>query len=94
MNTRVHHSPPSLDDLLSRIRGEFLEMPGLRLTREEARRLWALDDRTCMNILDALVDVKFLTRYADGRYMRPTEADLRFRTVKADLRSEPQRVSS
>jgi hypothetical protein len=60
-------------DLLSRIRGEFLEMPGLRLTREQARRLWALDDTTCRWLLDALVEARFLTLQPDGRYGRPSE---------------------
>jgi hypothetical protein len=32
-----------LDELLLRVQAEFLEMPGLRVTRAQARRLWALD---------------------------------------------------
>ena len=58
-------------DLLQRIRGEFLEMPGLHLTVEQAKRLWALDLVTCRALLDALVDAKFLTR-RNGRYLRVT----------------------
>ena len=44
------------EQLLRRICGEFSEMPGLRLTRPQARRLWNLDDETCARILDLLVD--------------------------------------
>ncbi len=57
-------------DLLQRIRGEYLEMPGLRLTAEQARRLWSLDLGTCTSLLEALVDAKFLARTGDGKYFR------------------------
>ena len=40
-------------ELLSRIRGEFREMPGLRLSLEQAMRLWSLDRATCVDVLDA-----------------------------------------
>ncbi len=60
--------------LLQRIRGEYLEMPGLRLTAEQATRLWSLDLGTCMTLLDALVDSKFLARTSDGQYMRLSDA--------------------
>ena len=35
------------DDVLRRVQGEFLEMPGLRLTEPQARRLWGLDAASC-----------------------------------------------
>jgi hypothetical protein len=66
-------SPSSVHDLITRIRGEFLEMPGLKLSREQARRLWALDAQRCDQVLDALVDLQFLVRRADGQYIRSTE---------------------
>ncbi|MGE5359083.1 MAG: hypothetical protein ACM3NQ_08685 [Bacteroidales bacterium] len=59
-----------LRELLQRVRGEYLEMPGLRLTTEQAKRLWSLDLRTCRSILDTLVEAKFLARSRDGRYCR------------------------
>ena len=43
--TRIH-------DILERIQGEYLELPGLRLTRSQAQRLWHFDRGVC----DALVD--------------------------------------
>lgn len=61
-------------EILQRIRGEYLEMPGLRLTPEQARRLWSLDLGTCKWLLDALVDSKFLGRTSDGKYFRLSEA--------------------
>ena len=48
------------DDVLRRVQGEFLEMPGLRLTYAQARRLWGLDAAACESLLGALVDAKFL----------------------------------
>ena len=35
--------PRATEDVLRRVQGEFLEMPGLRLTEAQARRLWNLD---------------------------------------------------
>lgn len=55
--------------LLARIRSEYLEMPGLRLTLLQARRLWALDALTCANALAVLECSGFLTRTRDGAYI-------------------------
>jgi hypothetical protein len=41
---------------LQRLRGEFLEMPGLRLTVSQAQRLCGVDPAICKAILDALGD--------------------------------------
>jgi hypothetical protein len=54
----------------SRVRGEYLEMPGLRLTSEQARRLWRLDEPACDAVLGALVDSGFLARTRDGAYVK------------------------
>jgi hypothetical protein len=59
------------EDLLRRIQGEYLEMPGLRLTPAQAQRLWGVDRATCDAVLDALVDRKFLFRRCDGAFVRP-----------------------
>jgi hypothetical protein len=72
-----HASVITTDDLLRRVCGEFLEMPGLRLRREQAQRLWGLDGPTCSEILDALVQSGFLRRLADGTYGRVTEDPVR-----------------
>jgi hypothetical protein len=63
------HNP--IDDLvLQRVKGEFLEMPGLRLTCQQAQRLWGLDQQTCSDLLAFLVDAKFLYQPRQGTYMR------------------------
>ena len=60
----------SIQDVVQRIRGEFLEMPGLRLTPQQARRLWRLDETSCDAVLGALVDARFLARTRDGAFIR------------------------
>jgi hypothetical protein len=59
-----------LDDLLRRVQAEFLEMPGLRVTRAQARRLWALDEDVCEAVLVALVDARFLVESRNDSFMR------------------------
>ena len=76
------------EEMLRRVRGEFLEMPGLRLTEPQARRLWGLDATSCDVLLGALVDAKFLFRTRDGAFMRvdhsgPVRATLRKRAAIA-----------
>ena len=60
----------STDDVVRRVKGEFLEMPGLRLTEAQARRLWGLDAASCGALLRTLVETKFLFRTRDGAFMR------------------------
>jgi hypothetical protein len=55
---------------LRRIRGEYLEMPGLCLTRCQAQRLWSLPCEQCEALLAALIEEKFLVRTIDGRFVR------------------------
>jgi hypothetical protein len=58
------------EGLLQRVYSEFLEMPGLLLTCQQAQRLWALDEYTCLRLLELLVEAKFLYRSPHGVYMR------------------------
>ncbi|HEY7447061.1 MAG TPA: hypothetical protein VH702_02875 [Vicinamibacterales bacterium] len=60
----------SFDDVLHRARGEFLEMPGLRLTVTQARKLWNLDAPLCESLLSSLVEARFLVRLHDGAFVR------------------------
>jgi len=59
-----------IHEVVRRVRGEYLEMPGLRLTPEQARRLWRLDEPACDAVLGALVDSGFLARTRDGAFVR------------------------
>lgn len=57
-------------EVLRRVKGEYLEMPGLRLTIAQAQRLWGLDRAVCDAMLGALVEAKFLLRTRDGAFVR------------------------
>lgn len=59
-----------IQEVVRRIRGEFLEMPGLRLTEQQARRMWCLDETACEAVLGALVDARFLAKTRDGSFIR------------------------
>ena len=56
--------------LMSRIRSEFLEMPGLKLTVRQAARLWGLERATSERLLARLAEAGFLWRSRDGAYTR------------------------
>ena len=58
-----------LEPLLIRIRGEYREMPGLRLSLSQACRLWHLDRATCEAALHALVHEHFLHQMQDAAYI-------------------------
>ena len=75
--------------MIRRIRAEYLEMPGLRLTLEQAQRLCGVEGALCKMVLEALVDDKFLCVRSDGAYSRLTDGEMSGpRTAKADLRAE------
>jgi hypothetical protein len=62
--------PQPIEDILRRIRGEYIEMPGHRLTVAQAQRLWGLNRAVCEAVLGALVDTKFLICNRQGAYVR------------------------
>lgn len=64
------HRTSADDALLRRVRSEFREMPGMRLTIDQAMRLWAIDRPTCSDLLSTLVAAHFLARDDNGRYRR------------------------
>ena len=59
-----------LDRLVRRIRSEFLEMPGLRLTTSQAARLWGLEEALCNQVISALIGSAFLRRTSSGTISR------------------------
>lgn len=58
------------DRLVERIRSEFLEMPGLRLTPAQAAKLWGVDDDSCQRVIAALVHSAFLRWTPGGMIVR------------------------
>jgi hypothetical protein len=78
-----------MNTLFRRIRAEYLEMPGLRLTLEQAQRLCGVERTLCKTLLDALVDARFLCVKSDGAYARVSDGQLPSPIpTKADLRVE------
>ena len=55
--------------LVGWIRAEYQSMPGLKLTREQACRLWSVDDKTCDIALQWLIDEGFLHRTGTGKFV-------------------------
>ena len=74
---------------IQRIRGEYLEMPGLRLTLPQAQRLCGVDRGLCEMVLNALVETKFLAVSPAGVYARLSDGDPRLRMAKADRQPDP-----
>ena len=74
----------TFSELLCRIRSEYLEMPGLRLTAPQARCLFGLDSETWDAVLAALVDAKFLSETRNGMFaMAPSFSNADHRRVYA-----------
>lgn len=61
--------------VVDRVRGEFVEMPGLELTLPQAVRLWTLGTDDCRYVIDALVDAGFL-KWTPRRTVIRTGRDL------------------
>jgi hypothetical protein len=79
----------TIQDVIHRVRAEYLEMPGLRLKSEQLQRLCGIDRSVCQIVLDTLVDAKFLCVKTDGQYARLTEGLIaRAQPVKAELRTD------
>ena len=52
------------------VRSEYLEMPGLNLTRRQVQRLWNVDSNTCDVLLETLINIHFLRQTPNGAYVR------------------------
>lgn len=59
----------SREELLLRVALEYYEMPGLRLTRPQAQRLFGLREDVCARVLDTLVAAELLQRETDDTYV-------------------------
>jgi hypothetical protein len=63
-------SPVEVHAVANRVRSEFLEMPGLRLTVRQAARLWGLEPSACEDVIEVLVESAFLRRTPGGMVTR------------------------
>lgn len=76
--------------LLQRIRAEFQEMPCLRLTSAQARRLFGLPPGVTERVLAALVAERTLARGPDGRYaLRDDAPRVAERVIRAEVPCTP-----
>lgn len=58
------------DFLLRRARGEYRDMPGMRLTIDQATRLWSVDRQLCQSVMTTLVASHHLEVDENGRYRK------------------------
>jgi hypothetical protein len=72
-----------IEDVRARLRGEFLEMPGLRLKAQQVQRLCGVEQVVCQEALDVLVAEKFLSLHPDGHYSRVTSGSLHSDSVSS-----------
>ena len=80
-----------LQSALDRVRSEFLEMPGLRLTAAQLQRFCGVLPPICQAVLDRLVSANFLQARPDGTYARVRESgSVRLKPAKAALKDDPQ----
>ena len=64
----------ALASLIRRAQAEYLEMPGLCLTCQQAQRLWGLDEARCSAVLSALTESGFLIETRAGQFIRGSSA--------------------
>jgi len=62
--------PEEIVEIVKRIRVEYVEMPDLRLSFVQARRLWNLPADLCETALTTLVQSGFLAKMPDGSFLR------------------------
>jgi len=55
---------------LGRVRSEFGEMPCMRVTCEEAARLFGLRPDICARVLEELAHASYISKGPDGRFSR------------------------
>ena len=58
--------------LLQQVREEYDKTPGLKLTKPQAMRLFGVAPSVCAAMFRALVIENFLSRAADGVFVRAT----------------------
>jgi hypothetical protein len=59
--------------LVERVKAEFNEMPGLRLTVPQATRLWGMERALCLTVVEALVRTSFLRWGHGGTIVRAVQ---------------------
>jgi hypothetical protein len=71
MNTALSNATESI---VNTVRGEFNEMPGMKLTRDQFCRLWHLERHVAERVIRSLTNSGFLQKDHDNRYGRVIDA--------------------
>ena len=61
--------PTRIEDALTHLKDLFLEAPRLSFSTEQASRLTGIDEETCLLLLLALLDRRFLERARHGAFV-------------------------
>jgi hypothetical protein len=61
---------PLILETLVKMQTEWIEMPRLKITRRQARRLWNLSEDACDTAFATLIRKGFLVQAPDGAYVR------------------------
>jgi len=67
--TEVTAEQRTIQEWVRLIKAEYLEMPGLRLTKPQIQRLWTLAPEISDRVIDTLVSTHFLRKTANQAYM-------------------------
>ena len=67
---RCGSRPTGSAELLQRVKAEFMEMPRLTLTYEQAVKLWHCHPAVCREVLETLVATRFLIRTRRAGFAR------------------------
>ena len=59
----------TIADWLRLIQAEYLEMPGLQLTKRQIQRLWTLEPDLCDLLIDRLLQKEFLRKGPRDSYV-------------------------
>ena len=79
----------TVQDVINRLRAEYLEMPGLRLKSEHVQHLCGIERTMCQLVLNSLLASNFLCVEPDGHYARLTDGAIhRPHPAKADVRTD------
>jgi hypothetical protein len=73
------------DRLLTKIRCEFQDHPGIVVTLPQAQSRWSLDKRQCIQVFETLLAEGFLQRIGDAYLWRDAPVP-RFRVQTTDRR--------
>jgi hypothetical protein len=77
----------AVEEAIQLIQMEYAEMPELRLTFWQARRLWNLSDELCQRALATLTRSGFLALTADGAYVRSGSSPISIERIASIVRA-------